>query len=299
MDVTHVFNMELMKNEFNEIINIMNDILDTKIIIAEKLSRLKKIYNDLIKNNNKKIFLFCLDSFYFQYRILNSEIEHINRFISLINNRMYGDYYKLYHIILIQLREKNLNNHYNDLSSKKYPVYKDIEPYTEYSIDSIMDIHHEIVKIIDDLHNSYLGKQTKINEYIHSCQVAISINNFINTLEYENGILREQIILYNNYVLYFHQLQKNYLTKLSVRMTMFHREIEQDILSNKKQVEVKQNYSNQETFLNEYFLNAKMSKTDDVFDNLSNNADIAYDDVKVTFTMSEDSGATEENNGKT
>lgn len=300
--ITHVFNMELLKDEFIEIMNVTNDIVDAKIIISDKLSRLKKLYNDLIKTNNKKIFLFCLDSFYFQYRILSTEMEHINRFISLINNRMYGDYYKLYNIILVQLREKNLGSHYTELSNKKFPIYKDIDPYIEYSAENIIDIHYEILKIINDLHNTYLGKEGKIQDYIQSSQVGISITNFINTLEYENSILREQIVLYNNYVLYFHQLQKTYLTKLNTRMTIFQKEIEQDILCNKKHIETRTQQMNHDTFLNEYFLNAKLSKSDYVLDNLSENADIAYNDVKVTFTMSENNENThndiENNTGK-
>ena len=295
VEITHVFNMELLKDEFMEIMNVTNDIVDTRIIISDKLSRLKKLYNDLIKTNNKKIFLFCLDSFYFQYRILSTEMEHINRFISLINNRMYGDYYKLYNIVLVQLREKNIGGHYSELSNKKFPVYKDVDPYVEYSTENIIDIHYEILKIINDLHNTYLGKENKIQDYIQSSQVGISITNFINTLEYENSMLREQIGLYNNYVLYFHQLQKTYLMKLNTRMTIFQKEIEQDILCNKKHIETRTQPPTHDTFLNEYFLNAKLSKSDYLLDNLSENADIAYNDVKVTFSMSDNIDNTQNN----
>ena len=66
----HSFNIDSLKGDFQTVVSLHADIIDKKDALTEKLATLKTIYNDLIKSNNKKIFLFCLDSFYFQYKLL-------------------------------------------------------------------------------------------------------------------------------------------------------------------------------------------------------------------------------------
>jgi hypothetical protein len=96
---THKYNIEKLKIDFDNIFALKQEIARTKSVVAEILNQLKTVYNDLLKSNSKKIFLFCLDSFYFQYKTFAMEMDNIDKFRSLLNNRMYCDYYKLYNII--------------------------------------------------------------------------------------------------------------------------------------------------------------------------------------------------------
>jgi len=204
-----------------------------KKIIQEKLDELKKIYNDLVKTNTKKIFLFCLDAFYFQYKTLMIEMDNLSKTSSLINNRIYGDYYKLYSIILLQTAETNID--VRGLSSeftKKYPVYKDLEPFYEYKSSHIIDIHADILKLVNFLYTHYSGKENTINAYNQNTKVGMSINSFMQTLEYENTLLREQIGLYVSYITFFHSSHTGYLTKLSLKIQGFQKEIEEEIMVN-------------------------------------------------------------------
>jgi len=165
------------------------------------------------------------------------EMENLTKFIVLINNRMYGDYYKLYNIIMMQNKEKNIQIPTSP-DIKKMPVYKDLEPFHEYKIDDIKEIHKIILQIIDDLHLFYEQSEKKIHDYTDNTNVGISITNFLTTLEYENTMLREQMGLYINYIHFFHSSQENYLAKLYTKMDMFHREIEDDILNNNQTAEL-------------------------------------------------------------
>jgi hypothetical protein len=100
---------------------------------------------------------------------------------------MYGEYYKLYNIIVAQLNERNIllqtiSQH------KKYPVYKDLEQLKEYSIADISEIHDTILNIINELYIFYSTKQQTVKEYSHTNNINMSITNFIHTLEYENTL---------------------------------------------------------------------------------------------------------------
>ena len=148
MSFLQKFNIDSLATNFTAILQLLQDIQTTKREIGEKLNSLKEIYNKLIKENNKKIFLFCLDSFYFQYKILIIEMENINRFISLINNRMYGDYYKLYNIIIIQCGQFNIDTREIASDAKKYPTYRDLEPFHEYDLEHIIGLHADILTVL-------------------------------------------------------------------------------------------------------------------------------------------------------
>ena len=232
MSLLQKFNIDQLAVGFAAIIQLFGEIQIRKTEIAEKLNYLKEIYNKLIKENNKKIFLFCLDSFYFQYKVLTIEMDNINRFVSLINNRMYGDYYKLYHIIILQCGQFNIDTREISADSKKYPNYRDLEPFHEYDLEHIVGLHGDILTVLTQLFVHYSNKEQSITGYNDTANVGISIVNFIHTLEYENTLLREQVSLYVGYVAFFHNSHSAYLTKLSSKIHVFYREIEDDILNN-------------------------------------------------------------------
>ena len=177
-----------IKSEFLGIIELYNKINEEKDKVSEKTMSIKEKYNELVKSNKNKVFLFCLDSLFFQYKVLNMELENYNKMTSLIQNRIYGDYYKLYNIISIQCKENNIeinnfisenfdksinNNNIsqkinfnisqkNDVVEKQenviiddqtdtLPIYKDIDPFYKYKIEDIQSIHARIILFIEEL----------------------------------------------------------------------------------------------------------------------------------------------------
>jgi hypothetical protein len=230
MSYVHELDLNALKSAFKKIIELDTDLFAKQKTIDHELEKLKQTHNGLIKENNKKIFIFCLDSFYFQYRILHQEMEDLSRFIIILNNRMYGEYYKLYNIIVQQLNERNILLQ-SIIQDKKYPVYKDLEQLKEYSIEEISEIHDIILTIINELYIFYSSKQRMVKEYSHTSNINMTISNFIHTLEYENTLIREQLYLYVSYIDFFHSTQKRYLEKLSKRMTNFQKDVSENIIN--------------------------------------------------------------------
>jgi len=233
MTHVHAFQINKLENDFSNIITLKREIAKVKKIVVDKLSQLKEVYNELIKTNNKKIFLFCLDSFYFQYKTFAMEMEHIDKYRALMNNRMYCDYYKLYNIIVNHVKENKGDIDVEQIEFKSYPAYKDLEPFQEYKIDDIKDLHANILHIITELYKQTYSKEDSISHYNENHKVGFSISNFLNTLEYENRLLREQITLYMNYVSFFHISQKKQLNRLHARMQDFYKEVDDNINVNK------------------------------------------------------------------
>jgi hypothetical protein len=229
----HAFNIEKLKIDFDNIITLKQEIAKTKVVVAENLNQLKNVYNDLIKSNSKKIFLFCLDSFYFQYKSFAMEMDNIDKFRILLNNRMYCDYYKLYNIILSNIKDNKIELSIDELELKVYPPYKDLEPFQEYKLEDIKDIHANILYILNALYNECSIKKDTIENYNDNHRIGFSISNFINTLHYENNLLKEQVSLYVNYVSFFHISQKKQLNRLFMRITDFCKEVKDNININR------------------------------------------------------------------
>ena len=225
----HSYQIDKLKTNFNNLIIVQREIAKVKITLADTLNKLKAVYNDLIKTNTKKIFLFCLDSFYFQYKTFVLEMEHIDKTRALVNNRMYCDYYKLYNIICNYVKENRTELSLSELELKTYPVYKDLDPFQEYKIDDIRALHDNILYIIDTLYVQTESKKDDIVSYNDKRHIGFSISNFLNTLEYENRLLKEQISLYVNYVSFFHISQKKQLNRLLVKIQDFNKEVEDNI----------------------------------------------------------------------
>jgi len=227
---TNVHNIHIgkLKSDFSNIISLKSEIAKTKILVSEKLQHLKTIYSELLKTNSKKIFLFCLDSFYFQYKTFAIEMDNIDRFRLLMNNRMYCDYYKLYNIILNTIKECN-EIVLDENEIKSFPVYKDLEPFQEYKLEDIKDLHDNILLLINKLHSQSSSKKYNIDHYNETHRIGFSISNFINTLEYENRLANEQISLYINYLSFFHISQKKQMQRLYSRIQEFHKEVNDNI----------------------------------------------------------------------
>jgi len=228
-DNNYIFHNEKLKNSFKNIISIKKEIGITKNKVSNQLNQLKKLHSDMIKENNKQIFLFCLDSFFYQYKIFSMEFEHLKKLRSILNNRMYCDYYKLHNIIL-----KFCKEHIDPdlITTQTFPVYKDLEPFTEYRVEDIILLHDSILNLINTLYLETTNKEDAISHYNDNHKVGFSISNFLNTLTHENHVLQEQISLFINYISFFHISQKKQLKKLHNRMDEFLNEVNENINMN-------------------------------------------------------------------
>ena len=91
----------------------------------------------------------------------------------------------------------------------------------------------KILVLINKLYLQLSSKVDCVDHYSETHKIGFSISNFLNTLEYENRLLREQISLYINYVSFFHISEKRQLNRLYIRMQEFYREIDDNINLNR------------------------------------------------------------------
>ena len=178
------------------------------------------------ENSSKKIFLFCLESFNFQIKSFSVDNENLNKSLLLISNRVYCDYYKLFKLI------KSLFEEYKYSAPKEIaepPVYDILNPFFEYSVETISKMHGDVTLMLETLIDYYNNNCDNIQAYNCKSQTGICITNFIKTLEYDNSVLKDQINLYLSYMDFFKNTQIKHLMKLLCKMELLKKEINDEI----------------------------------------------------------------------
>tara|TARA_Y200000002_G_C22685113_1_gene665658 strand:- start:2095 stop:2973 length:879 start_codon:yes stop_codon:yes gene_type:complete len=224
------YKIEKIQKNFKNLINLDKKIESQVVNLKKKLDHLKEMHSNMSKSNNKQVFLFCLDSFYFQYKLFSMDLENLNKFNLLMKNRMYCDYYKLYKLIL---KYMNDNKEELDIETKHslVPNYKDLEPYFDYGFENINLVHNNMLSSVKDMYTKVLEKDELIKEYTTKKQAGYSISNFVNTLTHENYILKSQIDLYLNYISFFHISQQKQIKRLYDNYVNFEKELDSNISS--------------------------------------------------------------------
>ena len=78
-----------LKVDFNNITVIRNNVKSVFDILQLRIHKLKLFYSEFIKNNKNKLFVFGLDSFHFQSKLIDVEYDDMKRLFLAINNRIY------------------------------------------------------------------------------------------------------------------------------------------------------------------------------------------------------------------
>jgi hypothetical protein len=219
-----------LKNDFNNIINTRNSVKNILDSLLMKINKLKLFYLEFIKNNKDELFVFGLDTFHFQSRLIDIEYDGIMRLFLAINNRMYCEYFKL-HKIMTDYILKNINDkkYIEMIKANKFPLYKDLEPFKEYEFELVLEMHDNILNLFNILVSLLNNKENEIIIHKSKQEIGLNINNFVNTFMFQNVILREKITLFITYIEFFHKMHTKYFKRFSNKIQLMHTNITNDI----------------------------------------------------------------------
>lgn len=223
-----------LKDEFNDIKNLRESILILLDSLNSKIIILKNMYQTLLKNNVSHSF--GLDSLHFQNKMISTEYEFIIKQFKIIDNRIYGDYYKLYQIIIKYINDNIIDKKIFQLceNSKNYPVYKDLNNEREYDFLDTTEIHKDIIQIIEALQNELLMRERDLKIDDKKRKSGLNIDNLINSYHYNNVLLKEQIALFIDYVKVFHKFHTKYIHRFNLKTKLFYGQINADIKLEKR-----------------------------------------------------------------
>jgi hypothetical protein len=220
-----------LKEEFNNITDMRDGITKIFETLKIKTEKLKDIYADFIKNNKENLFVFGLDSFHFQSKLIDIEFDDMKRLNSGIMNRVYCEYYKLYKIVQNYIRNNITDRKILELVQieNNYPVYKDLEPYKEYDYSITQDIHENILILLGSINSVLINKEHNLRVLQQKNSTGLNIDNYVHTFSYHTTILKENLILFITYIEFFHKLHSKYLKRFSTKVQLMFSQITHDI----------------------------------------------------------------------
>ena len=219
-----------LKKNFNEIIEIRNDVKQIFEILNIRINKLKLFYQEFTKKNKSQIFIFGLDSFNFQSKLIDIEYEDMKRLFLAINNRIYCEYFKLYKIIINYILEViNDKKILETIKSDKFPIYKDLEPFKDYKFEITLELHQNILELLNLLLNSLNNKIHELNLYNNKKNIGLNIDNFITSFNYDIIMMKEKINSFLTYIEFFHKLHTKQLKRFSDKIQLMYIHINNDI----------------------------------------------------------------------
>ena len=113
--------LTVLKSEFNGIIAIKTNVQNVFDVLQVRINKLKLFYAEFIKNSKTQMFVFGLDSFQFQSKLIDIEFDDMKRLFGAIMNRMYCEYYKLNKIIIDFILKSVDDKKYTDVIKPNEP----------------------------------------------------------------------------------------------------------------------------------------------------------------------------------
>lgn len=219
-----------LKGDFTNIINIRTNVKNIFDILQMRINKLKSFYSEFIKSNQTQMFIFGLDSFHFQSKLIDIEYDDMKRLFLAINNRMYCEYFKLYKII-VEYTVSNLDDKKlaDTIKVNNFPLYKDLEPFKEYKFETILEIHESILNLLSNLISMMTKKENELAIHNNKKEIGLNIDNFITTFNFNITVMREKIIMFITYIEFFHNMHTKYLKRFSNKIQLMYVHINTDI----------------------------------------------------------------------
>jgi hypothetical protein len=222
-----------VKQNFTKIKDIRVAVVNIFSTLEVKITKLKSLTNDFIKNNHETLFVFGLDSFMFQSKMIDYEYSDMQKYFLALNNRMYCEYYKLYKIVLEYIEQNNgisQNKTFEMIkANSKFPIYKDLEPYKSYNFDTIEEVHKTIIALLNIINDYIVLKETELDSYKMKQYSGFNINNFVNTFDFNIVIVKQKLSLFISYLEFFHNIHTKHFKRFSKKMKLMDDYINDDI----------------------------------------------------------------------
>jgi hypothetical protein len=223
--------ISVLKNTFGGIVDLKEGNIQVLKTLATKIQQIKTMYTDFIQSNREQLFVFTLDAFHFQSKLVDIEFEDMNRMFLSITNRMYCDYYKLFKIMVEYVEENIPEKKLQELIRvhNNFPIYKDLEPFKQYDFQYIQSLHEIILVILTYIHTFITNKEHDLKVYQTKNQTGLNIDSFVSTFSFNTTMMSQRAFLFINYIEFFHKSHTKYLKRFTMKLNLMLSQLNNDI----------------------------------------------------------------------
>lgn len=204
-----------MKDRFLEISSIRKQIQELFHRLEDKKKGMKENYATLVASNDNHFF--GLDSFRFQVKLAENELAFLNDQFTLIDNRLYCDYYKLYNHVY----EYYVENLPHGIVKSVFPIYKDLEPTKVYETELVHKLYKDILTLIHKAYDTLDHEHRKRESEKRLTTSGIHIGNYVHNRVFTDTLIKTNIELFEQYLNTYFIYHMTFLVNLKERLGMF------------------------------------------------------------------------------
>ena len=261
------------KNTFSNIKDLRENSYNILVDIRNKLNILENTYKELLQFNSDE-YTTGLDSLYFQNKLYELQLINNNNIFVIINNRIYGNYYKLYKEIYKYILSQKYS--LKDSEIKEFPIYKDLDNDKNYDFKLIIEIYNYIIQLLDILDNEVIHRKNKFNKQLIHRDCGLNIENLLDSITYVSSLLEKKVDLFNSNINNINKFHIKYLTRFYNSSKFFYKQLNNDINIEKKKLQILSDSNSDLSELSESVVNSDDNNEDiKNFENTEN--DLSYE----------------------
>ena len=219
------------KKDFEQILELMKIIKKLSVKTKKAIGKINDLYIGLTEKTNDPVELFGLDFFNFQYEIYCRQYDDQMNLMNFLNNRIYGDYYKLYKLILMYVKNSVSSESLKAIveSNSNLPKYDKLDDKVVYPEEVLKTINSFVINVLEQIHNYYKEKMTNMNSKVKLSKKGFCIGNFVTTVRHKNEMIKHQVELYEGYVKFFNENHIKQMNQVKDRLEKIYQEISNDV----------------------------------------------------------------------
>ena len=228
---TSLVNIEVLEKNYESFKELRNKTISLYDELSTNAVNLRSIYVNFIQENSgSDMFIFALDSFHFQNKLVTIEHTSIQTMMTATDNRIYGEYYKLYCLVLEYICDTIPNTEWGEVDpANEFDKYMDLNVDKKYDFEIASEIHQDILAMLSDLNEFHSSEERIFLSKRAKTAGGLQIHNYVNSCRHNLAVIKEQVILFGEYVDVFNKYHTQYVTRIGKKIISLNDMVRQDL----------------------------------------------------------------------
>lgn len=222
----------LVKEAFDKLLELRQDICSVLDTLYGKHEVLVGIYQDLTSTHRNRDFVFGLDSFFFQNKLIQDDCDHLSKVLKSIDNRVYCEYLTVYKMVkefaVTDINDTRVTSHV--AFNQSFKPYKHLDDSQVHDIRAIKEIHQAIVACNLELEALLANRESELKNDKQQSDMGLNIDNLIYMESYKNEMLGSRIRMFYKYLTALNGHHTNYYTRLLLKAKLHMGIVEEDVI---------------------------------------------------------------------
>ena len=188
----------IVKEAFEKLLELRQDICSVLDTLKSKHDVLVGIYQDLSTTHRNRDFVFGLDSFFFQNKLIKDDCDYLSSLLKSIDNRVYCEYLTVYKMVkeyaIKDVNDKRVTSH--AAFNQTFKPYKHLDEKQTHDIRSIKEIHQAIVSCNLELESLLANKESELRNDKQQSDMGLNIDNLVYMEGFKNEMLGAKIKMF-------------------------------------------------------------------------------------------------------